>query len=78
MRCKRTQVDFHWQSLILNYTRELNVFNAGEDIFLQRVAGTHHLLHTVPVDQSVWISEVSLVVLVISHYKLATETHTDT
>lgn len=36
---------------------------------------THHLLHTVPVNQSVWVSEVSLVVLVISHHKLATETH---
>lgn len=37
------------------------------------MTGTHHLLHAVPVDQSVWISEVSLVVLVISHHKLATE-----
>lgn len=41
----------------------------------QPVTSTHHLLHTVPVDQSVWISEVSLVVLVISHNKLATNTH---
>lgn len=47
-------------------------------MFLQRMAGTHHLLHTVPVDQSVWISEVSLVVLVISHHKLATEAQKDT
>lgn len=45
----------------------------GGDIFFQRMSSTHHLLHTVPVDQSVWISEVSLVVLVISHHKLATE-----
>lgn len=30
-----------------------------------------HLLHTVPAHQSVWVSEVSLIVLVISHHKLA-------
>ena len=41
----------------------------------QQMPSSHHLLHTVPVNQSVWISEVSLVVLVISHNKLATETH---
>lgn len=39
------------------------------------LTNTHHLLHIVPVNQSVWISEVSLVVLVISHSKLATKTH---
>lgn len=32
---------------------------------------THHLLHTVPVDQSVWVREVGLVVLLIGHHKLA-------
>lgn len=32
---------------------------------------THHLLHTVPVDQCVWVREVGLVVLLISHHKLA-------
>lgn len=37
---------------------------------------THHLLHTVPVHQSVGVSEVSLVVLVVRHHELATETHT--
>lgn len=32
---------------------------------------THHLLHTVPVDQSVWVRKVGLVVLLIGHHKLA-------
>lgn len=41
----------------------------------QQTTNTHHLLHTVPVDQSVRISEVSLVVLVVSHHELAAETH---
>lgn len=36
---------------------------------------THHLLHTVPVNQCVRVSEVSVVVLLISHHKLATGTH---
>jgi hypothetical protein len=30
-----------------------------------------HLLHTVPVNQCIWVSEVSGIVLVISHHKLA-------
>lgn len=38
---------------------------------------THHLLHTVPVDQSVWVREVGLVVLLISHHKLAAVTKTE-
>ncbi len=33
---------------------------------------TDHLLHTVPVHQSVWISEVGLIVLIINYHKLAT------
>lgn len=33
------------------------------------------MLHTVPVNQGVWVGEVSLVVLLIIHHKLATETH---
>lgn len=32
---------------------------------------THHLLHAVPADQSVRVSEVSLIILVINHHKLA-------
>lgn len=38
---------------------------------------THHLLHTVPVDQSVRVREVGLVVLLISHHKLAAVAKTE-
>lgn len=44
---------------------------------LVKEADTHHLLHAVPVDQSVWIGEVGLVVLVVRHHKLAAGTKTD-
>lgn len=67
MRCRRTRKDGHYILRCLIYMHHQHS-SKGEI--------THHLLHTVPVHQSVWISAVSLVVLVVSYYKLAAETQT--
>lgn len=69
MRCRSKQIAsiFIYSCKLLHYIHT--------DSTAQQMTSTDHLLHTVPVDKGVWVSEVSLVVLVISDNKLATETH---